>query len=143
MIDDLYSQQILKLTANIPRIGRLDAPQGSADKIAKLCGSRIHVDLCLDGDRVTDYAHEVKACALGQAAASILASHIIGAKVSEITEAREALHAMLKKGAPPPGGRFIDLAVLAPIKDYPQRHASTCLAFDATVAAIEGAQARL
>ena len=133
MIDDLYSARILKAAANMPRAGRLARPDASAEKVAKLCGSRVLVDVVLKDGRVADYAQEVKACALGQAAAAILGEHVIGATVQEIESARDALRAMLKEGGPPPEGRFADLAMLAPVKDYPPRHASTMLAFEATL----------
>ena len=142
MIDDLYSARILGLAANMPRLGRLAAPDASADKVAKLCGSTIHVDLTLRDGRVADYAQEVKACALGQAAASILGAHVVGATPAEIEMARDAFRAMLKTGGPPPEGRFSDLSMLAPVKDYPARHASTLLAFEATVVACRLATAK-
>ncbi|MBV9993602.1 MAG: iron-sulfur cluster assembly scaffold protein [Caulobacteraceae bacterium] len=135
MIDALYSDKILKAAANMPRAGRLAAPDGSAEKVAKLCGSRVRVDVKLMDGRIADYAQEVKACALGQAAAAILGEYVIGATPDEVAEARDALGAMLKSGGPPPGGRFADLAILAPVRDYPPRHASTMLAFEATVEA--------
>jgi len=136
MIDDLYSAKVLALTANIPRLGRLAAPGGSSEKVAKLCGSRIVVDVTLDAEgRVADFAQDVKACALGQAAASVLGANVIGAGVDEIATARDQLAAMLKSGGPAPTGRFEDLAVLAPVKDYPARYASTLLAFEAAVEA--------
>ncbi len=135
MIDDLYSTTILTLAANLPRAGRLTAPQGSAEKVAKLCGSVIVVDVVLEGGKVADYAQEVKACALGQAAASVLGSHVVGARIEEIEIARDAFRAMLKEGGPPPMGRFSDLSMLEPVKDYPPRHASTLLAFEATAEA--------
>lgn len=136
MIDDLYSKQILKLVANIPRTGQLDTPDGTGECVAKLCGSRVRVDVCVGDGRVTQFAQNVKACALGQACASILGAVVIGATIDEIQAGRDALHAMLTDGPPPPGGRFIDLAILACVRDYPQRHASTLLPFDATLAAI-------
>ena len=139
MIDDLYSEKILTLAANMPRAGRLAAPDASSEKVAKLCGSRIHVDVKVKDGAVVDFAQEVKACALGQAAAAILGEHVIGAKLDEIVAARDSLRSMLKSGGPPPEGRFKDLAVLAPVKDYPQRHASTLLAFEATVEAVRAA----
>ena len=142
MIDDLYSAKVLALAANTPRLGRLAAPDGSADKVAKLCGSTIHVDLTLREGRVADFAQEVKACALGQAAASILGAQVVGATPEEIELARDGFRAMLKTGAPPPEGRFSDLAMLAPVKDYPARHASTLLAFEATVEACRLAAAK-
>jgi NifU-like protein involved in Fe-S cluster formation len=133
MIDELYSARILSLAANMPRAGRLAAPDGSAEKVAKLCGSRVVVDVAMEGDRVVDFAQDVKACALGQAAASVLGARVVGATSSEIEMARDAFRAMLKAGGPPPEGRFSDLAMLEPVKDYAPRHASTLLAFEATV----------
>ena len=135
MIDDLYSAKILKLAANMPRAGRLASPGGSAEKVAKLCGSRIIVDVVMQADQVTDFAQEVKACALGQASAAILGANIIGATAGEIEMARDAFRAMLKTGGPAPTGRFADLSMLEPVKDYPPRHASTLLAFEAAVEA--------
>ena len=136
MIDDLYSARILKLVANIPHAGRLPAPDASAEKISKLCGSRILVDVKVADGQVTDFAQEVKACALGQAAASVLGAHVVGATLSEIEMARDAFRAMLKAGSPPPTGRFSELAVLEAVKDYPARHASTMLAFEAAAEAV-------
>ena len=141
MIDDLYSGKILALVANMPRAGRLAAPQGSSEKVAKLCGSRIVVDVAVEDGRVADFAQEVQACALGQAAAAVLGANVIGADLAEIEAAREALRAMLKSGGPAPQGRFSDLAVLAPVKDYPARHASTLLAFEAAAEAVRRAEA--
>ncbi len=141
MIDDLYSGKILALAANMPRAGRLAAPDGSAEKVAKLCGSRVVVDVVLEGDRVADFAQEVKACALGQAAAAVLGAHVVGASLGEIEMARDAFRAMLKTGGPAPTGRFGDLSMLEPVKDYPPRHASTLLAFEATVEACRQAMA--
>jgi NifU-like protein involved in Fe-S cluster formation len=135
MIDELYSAKILKAAANMPRAGRLAHPDGSAEKVSKLCGSRVVVDVKMAGDHIADYGQEVKACALGQAAAAIMGEHAIGASVDEIESARDALRAMLKEGAPAPEGRFADLAMLAPVKDYPPRHTSTMLAFEATAEA--------
>ena len=139
MIDDLYSAKVLALAANLPRLGRLAAPDGSAERVSKLCGSRVLVDVKVDGDRVADFAQEVKACALGQASASVLGAHIMGASVDELESARDQFRAMLKSGGSPPDGRFADLAMLAPVKDYPARHASTLLAFEATVEAVRQA----
>ena len=135
MIDELYSAKILKAAANMPRAGRLAAPDASVEKVSKLCGSRVTVDVRLEGGRIADYAQDVKACALGQAAAAIMGEHALGASVEEIESARDALRAMLKEGGPPPEGRFADLAMLAPVKDYPPRHVSTLLAFEATAEA--------
>jgi NifU-like protein involved in Fe-S cluster formation len=140
MIDDLYSAKVLTLAANLPHLGSLAAPDGSAEKIAKLCGSRIKVDVKLDQGRVSDFAQEVKACALGQAAAAVLGEHVIGATPAEIELARDQFRAMLKTGGPPPSGRFRDLAMLEPVKDYPPRHASSLLAFEAAVEACRQAR---
>jgi NifU-like protein involved in Fe-S cluster formation len=142
MIDELYSGKILSLAANLPRAGRLARPDASAEKVAKLCGSRIIVDVVMDGQRVADFAQDVKACALGQAAASVLGANVIGATVEEIETARDAFRAMLKSGGPPPTGRFADLSMLEPVKDYPPRHASTLLAFEATAEAARRALER-
>ena len=143
MIDDLYSAKLLKLAANMPRAGRLDAPDGSAEKVAKLCGSRVIVDVTLDGEgRVADFAQDVQACALGQASAAVLGAHIHGASADEIENARLALHAMLKDGGSPPAGRFGDLVMLEPVKAYPARHASTMLAFEAASEAVRQAASR-
>ena len=143
MIDDLYSAKVLKLVANIPHTGRLAAPDASSEKISKLCGSRILVDLKVDDGRVSDFAQEVKACALGQAAAAVLGAHVIGATPDEIEMARDALRAMLKSNGPAPQGRFSELSVLEAVKDYPARHTSTMLAFEAAAeAARTAAQAK-
>jgi len=139
MIDDLYSAKVLKLAAELLRSGRLADPDASVEKVAKLCGSRVRVDVKVEDGRVSDFAQEVKACALGQASASVLGAHVIGATLPELEAARGGLSAMLKAGAPPPEGRFADLALLAPVKDYPARHASTLLAFDAVTEAVRQA----
>src|ERR1700727_2966218 len=135
MIDELYSAKILTAAANMPRAGRLVEPDASVEKVSKLCGSRITIDLVVKDGRIADYAQDVKACALGQAAAAIMGEQAVGASVEEIESARDALRAMLKQGGAPPEGRFSDLAMLAPVKDYPPRHASTLLAFEATAEA--------
>jgi NifU-like protein involved in Fe-S cluster formation len=142
MIDDLYSAKVLALAANLPRLGRLADAQGSAEKVSKLCGSRVIVDVKVEGDRVADFAQEVKACALGQASASVLGSHVVGASVHELESARDRFRAMLKTGGPAPDGRFADLSMLAPVKDYPARHASTLLAFEAACEAVRKAMTR-
>jgi NifU-like protein involved in Fe-S cluster formation len=141
VIDDLYSAKVLALAANMPRAGRLAHPQGSSEKVSKLCGSRVVVDLVLDDGRVADFAQDVKACALGQAAAAVLGAHVIGASVAELEAARDALKAMLKQGGPPPEGRFADLRALQVVRDYPPRHASTLLAFEAAADAARQALA--
>lgn len=136
VIDDVYNKRILALAADIPRLGRLAHPQASATAHSRLCGSTVTVDVVLDGDRVADFAHDVKACALGQAASSVMARNVVGASVAELRELRETMRRMLKEGGPPPSGRWAELAVLEPVRDYKARHASTLLTFDAVVEAI-------
>ena len=136
MIDDLYSAKVLKLAANMPHAGRLTAPDASSEKVSKLCGSKITVDVIVADGRVAEFAQDVRACALGQAAAAVLGAHIIGATEAEIVAGRDGLYAMLKSGGPAPEGRFSDLAMLEPVKDYAPRHASTLLAFEAAVDAV-------
>jgi SUF system NifU family Fe-S assembly protein len=137
MIDDVYNAKILAFAGNIARIGRLERPDASAMAHSKLCGSTVTVDLKMDGDTVTDFAHEVKACALGQASSSIMASHVIGSNADELRELRETVRKMLKEnGEPPRDGKWADIAVLEPVRDYKARHASTLLTFDAVVDAI-------
>ena len=139
MIDALYSDRILRLAANMPRAVRLAQPDGSAERTAKLCGSRVTADVVVRDGRVADFAQDVQACALGQASAAVLGANVVGATVEEVALARDALREMLKRGGPAPEGRFADLAVLATVREYPARHASTLLAFDAALAAIEAA----
>jgi NifU-like protein involved in Fe-S cluster formation len=142
MIDDLYSAKLLKLAANLPHSGRLAAPHASVEKISKLCGSRVVVDVVVEDGRVVDFAQDVKACALGQASAAVLGAHVLGATAEELELARDQFRAMLKNGATPPDGRFADLLMLEPVKDYPARHASTLLAFEAAAEAVRTAAAR-
>src|SRR5919199_2600285 len=137
MLNDVYNRRILELAGNIPRIGRLPEPDATATAHSKLCGSTVTVDLKMDGDTVTDFAHEVKACALGQASSSIMARQVVGAKAGELRELRESVRKMLKENGAPPTGRWTDIAVLEPVRDYKARHASTLLTFDAVVSAIE------
>ena len=138
MLNDVYNSRILELAGNIPRIGRLPAPDASATAHSKLCGSTVTVDLKMDGETVTDFAHDVKACALGQASSSIMARNIVGAKADELRNLREDVRRMLKENAAPPTyGRWADIAVLEPVRDYKARHASTLLTFDAVVSAID------
>ena len=142
MMDDIYNSRILEFAGNIPRIGTLPDADAEAGAHSKLCGSRVKVYLKLDGDRVSDFAHEVKACALGQASSSIMARHVVGATVDEIRKAREDMLAMLKADGEGPSGRFEDMRFLKPVKDYKARHASTMLTFDAVVDAIGQIEAK-
>ncbi|MET0600073.1 MAG: iron-sulfur cluster assembly scaffold protein [Mesorhizobium sp.] len=137
MIDDVYNAKILGFAGNIGRIGRLADPGATARAHSKLCGSTVTVDLSMADGVVTDFAHDVKACALGQASSSIMAAHVVGASASELRAVREAMLKMLKENGPPPEGRFADLRYLEPVRDYKARHASTMLTFDAVVDAIE------
>lgn len=141
MINQVYNARILQLAADIPRIGRLPHPDATATGYSRLCGSTITVDVAMREGKVADYAHELKACALGQASASIMARNVIGATPAELREARDALRRMLKENGPPPGGKWADLAVLEPVRDYKARHGSTMLAFDAVVDAVEKVEA--
>ena len=137
MLNEVYNSRIIELAGTIPRIGRLPDADASATALSKLCGSTVTIDLKMDGDTVTDFAHEVKACALGQASSSIMARHIVGSSAKELRELRENVRKMLKEnGAPPAGGKWADIAVLEPVRDYKARHASTLLTFDAVVDAI-------
>lgn len=142
MLDEVYSARILDLAGNIGRLGRLDAPDATATRRAPLCGSTITVDIRMDGDVVADYAHEVKACALGQAAAAVMASAVVGATAAELRQVRDEMRAMLEEGAPPPSGRFGDLRHLEPVRDFKARHASTMLVFEAVVACLDAVAAR-
>jgi NifU-like protein involved in Fe-S cluster formation len=137
MINEVYNQRILELAGNIPRLGRLEDPDATATAHSKLCGSTVTVDLKMEGDVVTDFAHIVKACALGQASSSIMARHVVGAKAGELRELRENVRRMLKENGAPPTGRWDDIAMLEPVRDYKARHASTLLTFDAVVSAID------
>ena len=117
-------QKILGFAGNIGRLGRLEAPDASATAHSKLCGSTVTVDIRMDGDTITDFAHEVKACALGQASSSIMASHVVGSSSEELRAVRETMRRMLKEEGAPPQGRFEDLKYLEPVRDYKARHAS-------------------
>ncbi|MGZ9113012.1 MAG: iron-sulfur cluster assembly scaffold protein [Brevundimonas sp.] len=143
MIDELYSARILKLAANLPHSGRLAAAEGTGERVARLCGSKAVVDVTLDeAGRVLDFAQDVKACALGQAAAGVLGESVIGASLGELVGARDAMSAMLKAGGEGPAGRFEGLRALKQVADYPARHASTMVAIEATLDAMRQALAR-
>jgi NifU-like protein involved in Fe-S cluster formation len=142
MFGELYHARVLELAAEIPHLGRLQAPHGAATKVSRICGSEVRVELALEDGAVTAFAIEPKACALGQAVASVLARHALGATPGEIRAARDALRALLQDGAAPPEGRFWELRHVEAVRDYPPRRLSTMLAFDAAVAALDMAQAR-
>ena len=137
MINDMYNARILEFAGNIPHIGRLEAPDASAKAHSKLCGSTVLVDLKVQDGVVTDFAHEVKACALGQATSSVMARHIIGSTEAELRALQAQMTAMLKENGAPPEGRFEDLRFFEPVRDYKARHASTLLTFDAVVTCLD------
>ncbi|MBD0416373.1 iron-sulfur cluster assembly scaffold protein [Oryzicola mucosus] len=137
MIDDVYNAKILGFAGNIGRIGRLEHPDATATAHSKLCGSTVTIDLTVKDGVVTDFAHQVKACALGQASSSIMADHVVGSSTQELRAVRQAMLQMLKENGTPPQGRFEDLKYLEPVRDYKARHASTMLTFDAVVDAID------
>lgn len=139
MLDEIYNTKILEFAGNIPRLGKLEDADASATAHSKLCGSTVTVHLKLEGDIVTDFSHEVKACALGQASSSIMAHLAIGSTVGELREVRAAMRRMLKENGEPPAGKWADLKFLEPVRDYRARHASTMLTFDATLEAAENA----
>jgi NifU-like protein involved in Fe-S cluster formation len=136
MLDDIYNRRVLELAADIPRLGRLAAPDASARAHSRLCGSTVTIDLCVRDGRVSDFAHDVRACALGQASSSLMARGIVGATPEELVELRATMLAMLKAGGPPPQGKWADFAALEPVRDFKARHASTMLTFDAVVDAL-------
>lgn len=141
-MDDIYNSRILEFAGNIERTGILDDADAVAEKHSKLCGSRVKVFLKMDGERVSDFSHVVKACALGQASSSVMARHVVGACAAEIRQAREDMLAMLKSDGEGPSGRFEDMRYLKPVKDYKARHASTMLTFDAVVDCLDQIGAR-
>lgn len=135
-IDDLYNRRILRLAADLQRTDRLSDPQATVTLSSPLCGSRVTVDLKMEGDKITDFAHDVKACALGQTSSSVMAQNAIGSTADEIQDVANTMRAMLKEGGRAPTGRWQDLEVLEPVKDYKSRHASVMLTFDAVLKAM-------
>jgi NifU-like protein involved in Fe-S cluster formation len=142
MLNDIYNKHILELAADIPRLGRLAAPDASAKAHSRLCGSTVVVDLSLREGKVSDFAHDVKACALGQASSSLMARHAIGATPAELVALRETMVRMLRENGPPPSGKWADFAALEPVRDYKARHASTLLTFDAVADALAQIEAK-
>jgi NifU-like protein involved in Fe-S cluster formation len=142
VLNDIYNRKILELAASIPRLGRLEHADATATAHSKLCGSTVTIDLKMDGDRVSDFAQDVKACALGQASSSIMGAHVVGSTAAELRELRARMRAMLKENGPAPEGRWAELAVLEPVRDYKARHASTLLTFDAVADALDQIEAR-
>jgi NifU-like protein involved in Fe-S cluster formation len=140
--DDIYSQRILELAAALPRTERLAAPEASAKAHSKLCGSTVTVDLAMEDGIVTDFGQSVRACLLGQSAASVMGREIVGSSAAELRDVGAAMRKMLKEEGPPPQGKWRDLAVLEPVRDYKARHASTLLVFDAVEDAIAQIEAK-
>jgi NifU-like protein involved in Fe-S cluster formation len=141
MINDVYNRQILAFAADIPQLQRLSHPDATAVAHSRLCGSKVTVDVAMKDGVVTDFGHEVKACALGQASSSIMARHVIGSTAGELRALREEMYRMLKENGPPPTGKWADLEALLPVRDYKARHASTLLTFDAVVDAVNKIEA--
>jgi NifU-like protein involved in Fe-S cluster formation len=140
-MDDIYNARILQLAGNIERAGVLENADATAEKHSKLCGSKVRVFLKMEEGHVSDFSHQVRACALGQASSSVMARHVVGATAEEIRNARDAMLAMLKEGGEGPEGRFEEMRVLLPVKDYKARHASTMLTFDAVVDCLDQIEA--
>jgi NifU-like protein involved in Fe-S cluster formation len=142
MLNDVYNKRILRLAADIPRIGRLAHPDASATAVSRLCGSKVTVDLKMENGLVTDFAHDVRACALGQASSSIMARHVVGSTAGELREVGAIMRKMLKEGGPAPTGKWADFEVLEPVREFKSRHASTLLTFDAVEDAIAQIEAK-
>jgi NifU-like protein involved in Fe-S cluster formation len=142
MIDDIYNRKILGFAADIPRLQRLAAPDATAVAHSRLCGSKVTVDLKIEDGVVTDFGHEVKACALGQASSSIMARHVVGSTAAELRGLRDQMYRMLKEEGPPPGGKWSELEALLPVRNFKARHASTLLTFDAVADAVGQIEAR-
>lgn len=142
MINEVYNRKILEFAADIPRLQRLDAPDATATAVSRLCGSKVTIDLKVEDGKVSDFGHEVKACALGQASSSIMARHVVGSTPEELRALRGRMYAMLKEGGDPPAGKWQDLEALVPVRDFKARHASTLLTFDAVVDALDQIEAK-
>ena len=142
MINDIYNRKILGYAADIPRLQRLEHPQATAVAHSRLCGSKVTVDVVLKDGAVSDFGHEVKACALGQASSSIMARHVVGSTPVELRSLREQMYKMLKEEGPAPSGKWAELEALLPVRDFKARHASTLLTFDAVVDAVNQVEAR-
>jgi NifU-like protein involved in Fe-S cluster formation len=141
-LSDLYSERLLALAANAPQPGRLIQADASARQVSRICGSVIEVDVNVRDGVIAAYGHDVSACALGQASASVVAREIVGTTVADFLALRGTMEAMLKADGSPPEGRWSDLGYLAPVRAYPNRHPSTMLVFDAVAAALEKIESR-
>tara|TARA_R110002051_G_scaffold36658_5_gene79442 strand:- start:935 stop:1378 length:444 start_codon:yes stop_codon:yes gene_type:complete len=141
-MDDIYNSKILEFAGNISRAGTLPDAEATSEKHSKLCGSRVRVYIRTEDGKVSDFAHEVKACALGQASSSVMARHVVGASIEEVRQARRDMLAMLTAGGEGPSGRFEDMRYLKPVRDYKARHASTMLTFEAVVDCLDQIEAK-
>ena len=142
MINEIYNKKILEFAADIPALHRLTDPQATAVAHSRLCGSKVTVDLRMTGGVVTDFGHDVKACALGQASSSIMARHVLGSTGPELKALKDRMYHMLKDNGPPPDGKWADLEALVPVRDFKARHASTLLTFDAVADAVSQIEAK-
>lgn len=142
MINDIYNRKILGFAADIPRLQRLEKPGATAVAHSRLCGSKVTVDVAMENGVVSDFGHEVKACALGQASSSIMARHVVGSTPEELRAVRDQMYRMLKEEGPAPTGKWADLEALLPVRDFKARHASTLLTFDAVVDAVNQIEAK-
>lgn len=136
MINEIYNKKILQFAADIPRLGRLAEPDATAVAHSRLCGSKVTVDIKMKDGVITDFSHDVKACALGQASSSIMARHVVGSTAEELKSLKTQMHQMLKENGPPPSGKWAELEALIPVRDFKARHASTLLTFDAVADAV-------
>jgi NifU-like protein involved in Fe-S cluster formation len=136
-LSDLYSQAILEIAANQPIPGRLEQPDATVRKVSRICGSVIEVDVSVRDGVITGYGHTISACALGQTSAAIVAREIVGTPAAEFQRLRATMRDMLKSGGAPPEGRWDDLKYLEPVRDYPARHTSTLLVFEAVGEALD------
>jgi NifU-like protein involved in Fe-S cluster formation len=142
MLEHIYNRKILEFAADIPRLKRLERPDATAIAHSKLCGSKVTIDIKMMDNVVTDFGHDVRACALGQASSSIMARNVVGSTGDELRSVREQMYAMLKDNGPPPSGKWKDLEALSPVRDFKARHASTLLTFDAVVDAVNQIEAK-
>ncbi len=141
-MDDIYNSRILELAGNIERTGPMEDADATSEKHSKLCGSKVRVFLKVKDGVIDDFSQQVRACALGQASSSVMARHVVGASADDVRAAREAMLAMLKEGGEGPDGRFEEMRILKPVKDYKARHASTMLTFDAVIDCLDQIEAK-
>lgn len=135
----LYSGRILALAADIPHLGRLDKADASVTRRSPLCGSTVTVDVIMQDGKLADMAQDVKACALGQAAAAVTGAVAVGCDLAQIEKARDQLRDMLKNGGGLPDSPFEGYEVLTPAVDYKNRHSSILLSVEALAEAMKNA----